>query len=131
MKYLTKLVTGILLIALAGMPAFAAIPCQQSMRSMPCCDGALCPLMAKVSSNREIGHRGMNNAPNPCCRMHAPSFTAVIDHQSIEPPVAIATFGVGSVVLPMRLAQFHYENVGMVNLRSGPCAQAVLSTFLI
>ena len=131
MKYLAKLVAVTVLIALSGMPAFAAIPCQQSMRSMPCCDGALCPLMAKMSSNREIGHRGMKGAPNPCCRMHTPSFFAVVDHQSTEPPVAIASSSVVAVVLPARLMQFHYANVGMVNPRSGPSPQAVLSTFLI
>ncbi len=130
-KYLAKLVTGILLIVLSGMPAFAAIPCQQSVHSMPCCDGIMCPAMAKMSSNREITRKGMQDSPAPCCRTRARSFVAVTDHKATEIHVAIANFGVGTAVLPVRLDQFRHECVTVVNRRGDQRTQAVLSTFLI
>ena len=130
-KYLAKLVTGILLIVLSGMPAFAAIPCQQSVRSMPYCNGNLCPAMAKMASNREVTHKGMQDSPAPCCRTHTRSFVAVTDHKATEIPVAIANFSVGSAVLPVRFDRIRHERVTVANRRGDQRTQAVLSTFLI
>ena len=131
MKHLAKLVTGILLITLSALPAFAAIPCQQSVRPMSCCDGTLCPMMAKMASKRAVIQGGMKNTPAPCCTMHARSIVAVTDHQSIDTPAANAIRGAASAMLLAPIPQSHQDDVIVVNDRHGQRTQAILSTFLI
>ncbi len=131
MKHPTKLVTGILLITLSAMPAFAAIPCQQSARSMPCCDGVMCPMMAMMPVNGAISHRGMNDVPASCCKIRARSLVAVTDHQLTDTAAAMANSGAGTAIPLAQLTQPRREVVGAVDLRCSRRTQAVLSAFLI
>ena len=131
MRYLAKLVTGILLITLSAMPAFAAIPCPQSAPSMPCCDGAMCPMMANMSSRGAVGHRGMKDAPVPCCRVKARSLVAVMDQRSPERTLRVAVLSESPAVVPMPLMQNREQGLTLKVLRRSQRTQATLCTFLI
>lgn len=131
MRHLTKLITAILLIMVPAVPALAAIPSQQSACFMPCCGGAMCPVMGMMASIKVTGHKGMKDMPAPCCMKNQHKLVAVVDQQMQKNPPAMVTFGASSAAAPMPQMISRRKDLTPIFLRWGPRTQAALSTFLI
>jgi hypothetical protein len=130
-NYLAKVVTVILLVTLSLAPAVAAVPCQQGSGCMACCSGMMCPMMAKMMSREMAGQAGMRNVSVRTCRSIPHSSVAVTERQATDVAVAMVYSRGICEILPAPYTHPLRNESAEFHQRSGPRAQAVLSTFLI
>ena len=130
-KYLAKLVTGILLIALLAAPVLASVPCSPSAHAMACCGGAPGSAMAVTPSRTAADHREAKSVPANCCKLQSHYLAAVPPRRAQEKPYSIA--------VPRKdLAVFRAPAVGSLGVRAAHTqarslrrSQASLCTFLL
>lgn len=131
MKYLAKLVTGILVMVFLTTPVLAAVPCRPAAHTMACCGGAACPMMATASGGKTAPHTGTKGAPTHCCKLTIQFPVAVAPQKAPEMPFSTVVLRADLGAFFASVVQVQDKNLALIDPRSRRRPQAVLCSFLI